>query len=67
MNYDKEDKYIEKFYRRNILKREKSEIERVVIVNILKVLLTTTENPKDPGRDEPLKEFIPESNFLYKN
>lgn len=43
-DYEKNNKYIEKFYRRNMIKREKSEIERVVIVNILKILLSTIDN-----------------------
>ncbi len=44
-----------------MLKREKSEIERIVIVNILKVLLSTTENINNPNSGEFIKEYIPES------
>jgi hypothetical protein len=63
-DYEKYNKYIEKFYRRNMLKREKSETERAVIVNILKVLLSTTDNVNNPNSGEYIKEFIPESIIL---
>ena len=63
-DYEKYNKYIEKFYRRNMLKREKSETERAVIVNILKVLLSTTDNVNNPNSGEYIKEFIPESKIL---
>jgi hypothetical protein len=62
-DYEKDNKYIEKFYRRNMLKRDKSEIERIVIVNILKVLLSTTDNINNPNSGEFIKEYIPESNL----
>lgn len=65
MDYEKENCYIEKFYRRNMLKKEKSDIERVVIVNILKILLSTIENNQNANNSvEYIKEFIPESKFI---
>jgi hypothetical protein len=68
-DYEKENKFIEKFYRRNILKKDKSEIERIVIVNVLKILLSTIENNNNNSSSsssasisaaEYTKEFIPE-------
>jgi hypothetical protein len=71
-DYEKDNKFIEKFYRRNILKKEKSEIERIIIVNILKILLSTIDNNSSNSNtasssssasisaSEYTKEFIPE-------
>ena len=56
LDYEKTNQFIEKFYRRNMLKREKSDTERIVIVNILKVLLMTTDNNNS---QEYIKEYIP--------
>jgi hypothetical protein len=60
-DYEKNNKYIEKFYRKNMLKREKSDTERIVIVNILKILLSTTDNTNNPNSGEYIKDYIPES------
>lgn len=60
-DYERNNHYIEKFYRKNMLKRDKSETERTVIVNILKVLLSTTDNINNPNSGEYIKDYIPES------
>jgi hypothetical protein len=65
LDYERSNQYIEKFYRKNMLKRDKSETERIVIVNILKVLLSTTDNINNPNSGEYIKDYIPESNLKF--
>lgn len=65
-NYEKANQFIEKFYRRNIVKKEKADIERVVIVNILKILLSTIENNSSTSNTiEYTKDYIPEIILKY--
>ncbi len=64
--YEKSNKFIEKFYRRNLLKKEKGEIDRVVIVNILKILLSTIDNNNSTSNQiEYTKDYIPEIILKY--
>ena len=53
---------IEKFYRKNMLKRDKPELERVIIVQILKILLAICDYIKNPQSSiaEYIKIYIPE-------
>ena len=60
-DYEKENKFIEKFYRKNMIKKEKTDIERVVIVNMLKTLLAIIEL----NTGELVKEYIPELIIKY--
>jgi len=65
-DYENSNQFIEKFYRRNMLKKEKGEIERVVIVNILKILLSTIENNNNSSNQiEYTKDYIPEILLKY--
>lgn len=65
-DYEKSNQFIEKFYRRNLLKKEKGEIERVVIVNILKILLSTIDNNNSTSSQiEYTKDYIPEMILKY--
>ena len=54
---------VEKFYRRNMLKRDKPELERVIIVQILKILLAICDYSKNPQSltiSECIKDFMSE-------
>ena len=65
-DYEKSNQFIEKFYRRNLLKKDKGEIERVVIVNILKILLSTIDNNNSTSNQvEYTKDYIPEILLKY--
>jgi hypothetical protein len=61
-DYEKDNNYIERFYRKNMIKKEKSDIERVVIVNILKILLATIESN---NANDAIKDYIPEVVIKY--
>jgi len=64
--YEKTNQFIEKFYRKNMLKKDKGEIERVVIVNILKILLSTIDNNNSTSNQiEYTKDYIPEILLKY--
>lgn len=62
-DYEKANKYLEKFYRKNMLKREKSDTERIIIFNVLKILLSTTDNSNNSNQNsgEYIKDYVPES------
>ena len=61
----KRDLYIEKFYRKNIIKKEKSDLERVVIVNVLKLLLFTIENITNTTVNyEYARNYVPEGKIF---
>jgi hypothetical protein len=60
--FEKENNYIEKFYRKNMIKKDKSDIERVVIVNILKILLATIESSTT---NDSIKDYVPEVILKY--
>ena len=63
--YEKADLYIEKFYRKNIIKKEKSDLERVVIVNVLKLLLFTIENITNTTVNyEYARNYVPEGKIF---
>ena len=65
-DFEKNNNFIEKFYRRNMIKKEKSDLERVVIVNILKILLSTIENNSSTSNTlEYTKDYIPEIILKY--
>jgi len=65
-DFEKSNQFIEKFYRRNMLKKDKGEIERVVIVNILKILLSTIDNNNSTSNQiEYTKDYIPEILLKY--
>ena len=58
-SYHSHNKYycIERFYRRNLIMQQKSEIEMVFISQILKILLITFTNSKNPEANELTKDF----------
>ena len=49
--------YIETFYRRNLIMQEKSDIEMIFISQILKILLITFTNSKNPKVNELTKDY----------
>ena len=51
------DYCIEKFYRRNLIMQQKSEIEMIFISQILKILLITFTNSKNPEANELTKDY----------
>jgi hypothetical protein len=63
-DYERDNNYIEKFYRKNMLKKEKSDIERVVVVNVLKILLATIEINNN---GDAIKDYIPEVVLKYRD
>jgi len=54
------DYCIEKFYRRNLIMQQKSEIEMIFISQILKILLITFANSKNQEANELTKDFYTE-------
>ena len=68
VNYEKSKNYIEKFYRKNIIKKEKSDLERVVIVNVLKILLFTIENiSSSTANYEYARNYVAEGKIIFKH
>ena len=65
------DYCLEKFYRRNLLMQQKSDIEMIFISQILKILLITFTNSKNPEANELIKdyytEFILKQYYIYNN
>ena len=51
------DYCIEKFYRRNLIMQQKSDIEMIFISQILKILLITFTNSKNPEANELTKDY----------
>ena len=72
-SYHQNSKYycLEKFYRRNLLMQQKSDIEMIFISQILKILLITFTNSKNPEANELIKdyytEFILKQYYIYNN
>ena len=68
---DTKDYCLEKFYRRNLLMQQKSDIEMIFISQILKILLITFTNSKNPEANELIKdyytEFILKQYYIYNN
>ena len=62
---------IEKFYRRNLIMQQKSEIEMIFISQILKILLITFANAKNQEANELTKDYYTEvflkQYYLYNN
>ena len=54
------DYCIEKFYRRNLIMQQKSEIEMIFISQILKILLITFANSKNQEANELTKDYYTE-------
>ena len=54
------DYCIEKFYRRNLIMQQKSEIEMIFISQILKILLITFANSKNQEANELTKDYFTE-------
>ena len=54
------DYCIEKFYRRNLIMQQKSEIEMIFISQILKILLITFANTKNQEANELTKDYYTE-------
>ena len=65
------DYCIEKFYRRNLIMQQKSEIEMIFISQILKILLITFANSKNQEANELTKDYYTEiflkQYFIYNN
>ena len=65
------DYCIEKFYRRNLIMQQKSDIEMIFISQILKILLITFTNSKNPDANELTKDYytdiILKQYYIYKN
>ena len=70
-NQNNKDYCIEKFYRRNLIMQEKSDIEMIFISQILKILLITFTNSKNPDANELTKDYytdiILKQFYIYKN
>ena len=56
-NQNNKDYCIEKFYRRNLIMQQKSDIEMIFISQILKILLITFTNSKNPEANELTKDY----------
>ena len=65
------DYCIEKFYRRNLIMQQKSEIEMIFISQILKILLITFANSKNQEANELTKDYYTEiflkQYYIYNN
>ena len=65
------DYCIEKFYRRNLIMQQKSDIEMIFISQILKILLITFTNSKNPEANELTKDYytdlILKQYYIYNN
>ena len=69
-NQNNKDYCIEKFYRRNLIMQQKSDIEMIFISQILKILLITFTNSKNPEANELTKDYytdlILKQYYIYK-
>ena len=59
-NQNNKDYCLEKFYRRNLIMQQKSDIEMIFISQILKILLITFTNSKNPEANELTKDYYTE-------
>ena len=70
-NQNNKDYCIEKFYRRNLIMQQKSDIEMIFISQILKILLITFTNSKNPEANELTKDYytdlILKQYYLHNN
>ena len=70
-NQNNKDYCLEKFYRRNLIMQQKSDIEMIFISQILKILLITFTNSKNPEANELTKDYYTEiilkQYYIYNN